>query len=173
MSSGGQEGNQGPAAVGAAVIPVVNRLQDIFAQLGAASTIDLPQVAVVGSQSSGKSSVLEALVGRDFLPRGTDICTRRPLVLQLVQLGKAGDQSSPAVEWGEFLHRPGERFEDFKMIRREIEVNLFFFKIPCPKFGLLFSQEIIIYFFGVFLLYFHKQSSYIIIYASYAIIVGT
>jgi len=30
--------------------------------------------------------VLEALVGRDFLPRGTGIVTRRPLVLQLVQV---------------------------------------------------------------------------------------
>ena len=46
--------------------------------------LELPQVAVIGSQSSGKSSVLEALVGRDFLPRGPDICTRRPLVLQMV-----------------------------------------------------------------------------------------
>ena len=47
--------------------------------------LELPQVAVIGSQSSGKSSVLEALVGRDFLPRGPDICTRRPLVLQMVR----------------------------------------------------------------------------------------
>ena len=35
-------------------------------------------------QSSGKSSVLESLVGRSFLPRGVGIVTRRPLVLQLV-----------------------------------------------------------------------------------------
>jgi len=35
------------------------------------------QIAVVGSQSSGKSSVLESIVGYDFLPRGTGICTRR------------------------------------------------------------------------------------------------
>lgn len=45
--------------------------------------LDLPQIAVVGSQSSGKSSVLEALVGRDFLPRGSNIVTRRPLILQV------------------------------------------------------------------------------------------
>jgi GTPase SAR1 family protein len=32
--------------------------------------MDLPQIVVIGGQSSGKSSVLEALVGRDFLPRG-------------------------------------------------------------------------------------------------------
>ncbi|KAK4790035.1 hypothetical protein SAY86_017339 [Trapa natans] len=57
------------ALLGRHVIPIVNKLQDIFAQLGSQSTIELPQVAVVGSQSSGKSSVLEALVGRDFLPR--------------------------------------------------------------------------------------------------------
>lgn len=37
-------------------------------------------------QSSGKSSVLENLVGRDFLPRGTGIVTRRPLVLQLIHI---------------------------------------------------------------------------------------
>ena len=39
-------------------------------------------------QSSGKSSVLEGLVGRDFLPRGSGIVTRRPLVLQLVYTPK-------------------------------------------------------------------------------------
>lgn len=37
-------------------------------------------------QSSGKSSVLESLVGRDFLPRGSGIVTRRPLVLQLINV---------------------------------------------------------------------------------------
>ena len=46
--------------------------------------IDLPQIAVVGGQSSGKSSVLENIVGKDFLPRGSGIVTRCPLVLQLV-----------------------------------------------------------------------------------------
>ncbi|KAH9696998.1 Dynamin-related protein 3A [Citrus sinensis] len=92
-----------PSAVplGGSVIPLVNKLQDIFAQLGSQSTIELPQVAVVGSQSSGKSSVLEALVGRDFLPRGNDICTRRPLVLQLLQ-------TKTDEEYGEFLHLPGK-----------------------------------------------------------------
>ncbi len=46
---------------------------------------DLPQIVVVGSQSSGKSSVIEALVGKDFLPRGRGIVTRVPLILQLVK----------------------------------------------------------------------------------------
>ncbi|KAE9595061.1 putative dynamin GTPase [Lupinus albus] len=107
--------------LGSSVISLVNRLQDIFSRVGSQSTIDLPQVAVVGSQSSGKSSVLEALVGRDFLPRGNDICTRRPLVLQLVQTKRKADGSEE--EYGEFLHLPGKRFFDFADIRREIEAE--------------------------------------------------
>ena len=50
-------------------MPLINKLQDIFASAGLEelSDIDLPQIAVVGSQSSGKSSVLEALVSRLLL----------------------------------------------------------------------------------------------------------
>lgn len=46
------------------LIPVVNQIQDILASLGSPSSIDLPQIAVVGSQSAGKSSVLENFVGK-------------------------------------------------------------------------------------------------------------
>ncbi|OUZ99758.1 Dynamin central domain [Macleaya cordata] len=109
------------APLGHSVIPLVNKLQDIFAQLGSNSTIELPQVAVVGSQSSGKSSVLEALVGRDFLPRGSDICTRRPLVLQLLQTKPKPDGT--AEEYGEFLHLPKKKFYDFSEIRKEIQAE--------------------------------------------------
>jgi len=73
--------------------------------------IDLPQIVVIGGQSSGKSSVLENLVGRDFLPRGNELVTRRPLILQL--------NRAEGEEYGEFLHRPGERFS-FDGIRNEI-----------------------------------------------------
>nr|CAD1820781.1 unnamed protein product [Ananas comosus var. bracteatus] len=57
-------------------------------------------------QSSGKSSVLESIVGRDFLPRGSGIVTRRPLVLQL-------HQTEGPPEYAEFLHLPKRRFTDF------------------------------------------------------------
>lgn len=70
------------------LIPIVNKLQDVFSAIGQ-SPIDLPQIVVIGSQSSGKSSVLENVVGRDFLPRGTGIVTRRPLILQLYNTGGA------------------------------------------------------------------------------------
>ncbi|CAJ2678189.1 unnamed protein product [Trifolium pratense] len=105
------------APLGSTVIQLVNKLQDIFSRVGSQSTIDLPQVAVVGSQSSGKSSVLEALVGRDFLPRGNEICTRRPLVLQLVHTPSSQTESA------EFLHLPGRTFYDFSQIRSEIQAE--------------------------------------------------
>ncbi|SCV99566.1 LAFE_0A06018g1_1 [Lachancea fermentati] len=67
------------------LIPTVNKLQDVMYDAGI-DTLDLPVLAVIGSQSSGKSSILETLVGKDFLPRGTGIVTRRPLVLQLINI---------------------------------------------------------------------------------------
>lgn len=50
------------------LIPVINKLQDVFTTVGR-EAIQLPQIVVVGTQSTGKSSVLENLVGQDFLPR--------------------------------------------------------------------------------------------------------
>ena len=46
------------------LIPLVNKLQDAFASIGQNSSLDLPQIAVVGGQSAGKSSVLENFVGK-------------------------------------------------------------------------------------------------------------
>ena len=61
------------------VIHTINQLQDVFTTTGVDLGLDLPQIAVVGGQSAGKSSVLECFVGKDFLPRGSGIVTRRPL----------------------------------------------------------------------------------------------
>ncbi|XP_014678673.1 PREDICTED: dynamin-1-like [Priapulus caudatus] len=94
------------------LIPLVNKLQDAFTHLGVSMSLDLPQIAVVGSQSAGKSSVLENFVGKDFLPRGSGIVTRRPLILQLMNAN---------VEYGEFLHQKGRKYTDFDQIRKEIE----------------------------------------------------
>uniref|UniRef100_A0A1I8Q4N1 Dynamin n=1 Tax=Stomoxys calcitrans TaxID=35570 RepID=A0A1I8Q4N1_STOCA len=94
------------------LIPIVNKLQDAFTQLGVHMQLDLPQIAVVGGQSAGKSSVLENFVGKDFLPRGSGIVTRRPLILQLI---------NGITEYGEFLHCKGKKFTSFDEVRKEIE----------------------------------------------------
>ncbi|KAM9734649.1 dynamin-1a isoform 2-T2 [Menidia menidia] len=96
------------------LIPLVNRMQDAFSAIGQNANLDLPQIAVVGGQSAGKSSVLENFVGKDFLPRGSGIVTRRPLVLQLM--------NSPT-EHAEFLHCKGKKFTDFDEVRQEIEAE--------------------------------------------------
>uniref|UniRef100_W5UEM0 Interferon-induced GTP-binding protein Mx n=1 Tax=Ictalurus punctatus TaxID=7998 RepID=W5UEM0_ICTPU len=57
-------------------------LVDKLRTLGVEKDLNLPAIAVIGDQSSGKSSVLEALSGV-ALPRGTGIVTRCPLVLKL------------------------------------------------------------------------------------------
>ncbi|KAH9037580.1 Dynamin central region-domain-containing protein [Lactarius hengduanensis] len=121
---------------GAEIVATINKLQDVFTAVGSsAAQIDLPQICVLGSQSSGKSSVLENIVGRDFLPRGSGIVTRRPLVLQLIHRpattaaptangnAAAAPGADPRMndnEWGEFLHLPNEKFYDFNKIRAEI-----------------------------------------------------
>ncbi|KAI0291433.1 Dynamin central region-domain-containing protein [Russula brevipes] len=119
---------------GVEIVATINKLQDVFSAVGSsAAQIDLPQICVLGSQSSGKSSVLENIVGRDFLPRGSGIVTRRPLVLQLIHrpatapvvngVPAAGHGTDPRMnenEWGEFLHLPNEKFYDFNKIRAEI-----------------------------------------------------
>ena len=44
--------------------------------------IHVPQIAVVGAQSSGKSSVLESITGIPF-PRDSTLCTRGPMEVRL------------------------------------------------------------------------------------------
>ncbi|KAL7718073.1 Dynamin [Entamoeba marina] len=95
------------------LIPVINSLQDVFTNAGIPNTLPLPQIVVVGSQSSGKSSVLEHVVGKDFLPRGSGIVTRRPLIVQCVR-------TDVSVEYGEFEHLGNKKFTDFDKIRDEI-----------------------------------------------------
>ncbi|KAL3635934.1 Phragmoplastin drp1c [Castilleja foliolosa] len=101
------------------LIGLVNRIQRACTVLGdhggegMSLWEALPSVAVVGGQSSGKSSVLESVVGRDFLPRGSGIVTRRPLVLQL-------HKTEGGTEYAEFLHASKKKFTDFAAVRQEI-----------------------------------------------------
>lgn len=123
--------------LGEDLLKTVNKLQDLVFNTIGNDSLDLPQIVVVGSQSSGKSSVLENIVGRDFLPRGSGIVTRRPLILQLINIPPEDDLDDYATneaaiphtaasvaehgEWAEFHHIPGRKFRDFNQVRAEIE----------------------------------------------------
>ncbi|KAI9819515.1 MAG: Dynamin- GTPase protein [Pycnora praestabilis] len=124
------------AALGEDLLGIVNKLQDLVFNTIGNDSLDLPQIVVVGSQSSGKSSVLENIVGRDFLPRGSGIVTRRPLILQLINVPSERDDAPEGDEvhiphtaasvagqgeWAEFHHIPGQKFYDFSEVKREIE----------------------------------------------------
>ena len=76
--------------------------------------------------------MLENIVGRDFLPRGSGIVTRRPLILQLINVPGNDDEENMRAsyrnpneagrnEWAEFHHIPSRRFTDFGDVKREIE----------------------------------------------------
>ncbi|GAB1198243.1 Dynamin central region-domain-containing protein [Aspergillus pseudonomiae] len=120
------------------LLVTVNKLQDLVFNTIGNDSLDLPQIVVVGSQSSGKSSVLENIVGRDFLPRGSGIVTRRPLILQLINIPSERHDKPDTDEvhvphtaasvagqheWAEFHHLPGRKFEDFALVKQEIEAE--------------------------------------------------
>ena len=80
--------------------------------------------------------MLENIVGRDFLPRGSGIVTRRPLILQLINVPSERDDKDERDEihiphtaasvagqgeWAEFQHLPSQKFRDFQAVKREIE----------------------------------------------------
>lgn len=112
------------------LIPAVNKLQEIFTQVNVPFDVKLPQIVVVGAQSTGKSSVLESIVGKDFLPRGAGIVTRTPIILQLIRtrrLSAEEEKSDPkekAKEYAIFAHKPEEMFTDFDAVREEIDQQM-------------------------------------------------
>ncbi|KAJ1607961.1 putative dynamin-related protein [Cryptosporidium canis] len=109
------------------LIPVINELHDVLTVLREGSggreaseelSLELPEIAVVGSQSVGKSSLLEYIIGRHILPRGQGIVTRRPLILQLQQL-----RQDSRDDYAEFGHKKGLKFTDFEKVREEIQAE--------------------------------------------------
>ncbi len=92
------------------LINLVDQLRDC----GVQEYIQLPRIASLGTQSSGKSSVLESIVGLDFLPRGDGVVTRRPLELRL-------NHTMDGKPWAIFDEKKGEKFYDFNKVRETIE----------------------------------------------------
>ena len=92
------------------LINLIDHLRDC----GVNEYIKLPRICSLGTQSSGKSSVLESIVGLDFLPRGDGVVTRRPLELRLCHI----NSGEP---WAIFEERKGIKFTDFIKVRETIE----------------------------------------------------
>ena len=78
----------------------------------------LPSIVVIGSQSSGKSSVLESIVGHEFLPKGNNMVTRRPIELTLVHVPPGEVPSDGIVEYGEFPGTGLGKVTDFVRIQK-------------------------------------------------------
>ncbi|EJD06775.1 uncharacterized protein FOMMEDRAFT_76360 [Fomitiporia mediterranea MF3/22] len=86
--------------------------------------LKLPSIVVIGSQSSGKSSVLEAIVGHEFLPKGNNMVTRRPIELTLVHTPAKPGSTQPQ-EYGEFPSLGLGKITDFTQIQKTLtDLNL-------------------------------------------------
>jgi replication fork clamp-binding protein CrfC len=94
-------------------------IRGLLQGVGQSGSLTLPSIVVIGSQSSGKSSVLEAIVGHEFLPKGSNMVTRRPIELTLVNTPDA------KAEYGEFPALGLGKITDFSSIQRTLtELNL-------------------------------------------------
>lgn len=94
-------------------------IRNILQTVGQSGSLTLPSIVVIGSQSSGKSSVLEAIVGHEFLPKGSNMVTRRPIELTLVNTPNA------QAEYGEFPALGLGKITDFTSIQRTLtDLNL-------------------------------------------------
>ena len=92
--------------------------------------IRMPRLVVVGTQSSGKSSVLNAIMGMDLLPTGTSMTTRTPITLEMTPCSDARDAR---IEFGVYhagtwtterslpIHYPALTQEERDAVRSEIE----------------------------------------------------
>jgi len=94
-------------------------IRGLLQVVGQSESLTLPSIVVIGSQSSGKSSVLEAIVGHEFLPKGHNMVTRRPIELTLVHTPDA------SAEYGEFPALGLSKVTDFGQIQKTLtDLNL-------------------------------------------------
>eukprot|EP00796_Vickermania_ingenoplastis_P009514 gene9514-6681_t len=107
------------------LVQQMNNVQSCCMKAGIAHQFNFPRI----------SSVLEAIVGRAFLPRGTGIVTRCPLCLTL--------HPCPVdeAEYGVFEHKGDQRWLDFDAILDEIAART---KVLAPKDGEVVHNAIVL-----------------------------
>lgn len=94
------------------ILGLANDINSVFSE----STLSLPSLVVVGTQSSGKSSVLNSIIAMDILPTGKNMVTRTPLDIRLHNVKNIN-------AWIEFGH-----YEDSWLVDKKIELTT-----PVPK----------------------------------------
>ena len=75
----------------------------------------------VGNQSAGKSSVIEMMVGKQFLPRGKGIKTRCPIHVRMHQKPELDAADEYAVLRKDSSDSNDKTFKDFDEVCAEIE----------------------------------------------------
>ncbi|KAG6374326.1 P-loop containing nucleoside triphosphate hydrolase protein [Boletus reticuloceps] len=115
-------------------------IRTMLLSIDQSDSLKLPSIVVIGSQSSGKSSVLEAIVGHEFLPksvislsmsllltighRGNNMVTRRPIELTLIHTPPKGNGQVPE-EYGEFPALALGKITNFAQIQQTLtDLNL-------------------------------------------------
>ncbi|THH30985.1 hypothetical protein EUX98_g3229 [Antrodiella citrinella] len=97
-------------------------IRSMLLSIDQSDALKLPSIVVIGSQSSGKSSVLEAIVGHEFLPKGDNMVTRRPIELTLIHTPSVGKEIE---EYGEFPALGLGKISDFSQIQKTLmDLNL-------------------------------------------------
>jgi len=119
----------------AQILAAMDRLRE----LGIAEHYDLPQIIVCGSQSAGKSSVLESLVKVPF-PRGENTCTRyvtkvtiKPAAVPSVEVAiEPGEDRPPdrAAELRRFCRQDASSHYDTMLDRFMADAHAEIFKAP-------------------------------------------
>ncbi|ODM89920.1 Dynamin-1-like protein [Orchesella cincta] len=97
------------------VMRKLNPLYDVYNKLNADGyrlDFNLPRIVVEGTQSHGKTSVLESVCGEDLLPKGDNIQTRCPIELQLRRSNE---------KWAEVSNDEGKRHTDMNVVRQLIQ----------------------------------------------------
>ncbi|KAG6900574.1 hypothetical protein C0993_008291 [Termitomyces sp. T159_Od127] len=98
-------------------------IRSMLLSIDQSDALKLPSIVVIGSQSSGKSSVLEAIVGHEFLPKGNNMVTRRPIELTLIHTPAENDNTR--IEYGEFPGLGLGKITNFADIQRTLtDLNL-------------------------------------------------
>ncbi|GAA5826008.1 hypothetical protein JCM11251_000089 [Rhodosporidiobolus azoricus] len=99
-------------------------IRSILLSIGEEAGLTLPSIVVVGSQSSGKSSVLEAIVGKEFLPKGDNMVTRRPIELTLIHTPPSSSDPRPTT-FAEFPSLGPGHITDFSIVQQTLtDLNL-------------------------------------------------